>query len=393
MRTIHHASTRRGLAAAVAVIALMLTGCAAPGPEPAATSTPSATTPAFPAETATALQDVLDAAPIGDTLPGVIARVVTADGTWTGTAGATAPGVDEMPTAVDRTRIGSLTKTMTATILLQLVGEGLVSLDDPIAQYVADSPNGSATLRQLADMTSGIPSYSLAPDWQTAYFADPERVFTSQELLDYAKALPVDGAPGEKWVYSNTNYLLLGLVIEQVTAQPMEDVFAARLFEPLGMDDSVYPGESADIAEPHLRGVTQQGQADDTTVDATDWNPSFGSTAGEVISTLDDLTLWADALFTGEGVLTPELQQLRRDSILSSPPPNSADGGYGLGWGQRPDGWWGHSGTIPGYTTSLFHSYDLDATIIVVTSSDIAFPDGGGEPAPTLFAELAAALG
>ncbi|MFD4958913.1 serine hydrolase domain-containing protein [Microbacterium sp. NPDC058389] len=384
----------RGLAltASVAVALLAMTGCSAPAPTATSTPAPTGTSQALPAETVAALQAVLDEAPIGDRLPGVIARVITPDGTWTGTAGTVSLETDEAPAATDNTRIGSLTKTMTATILLQLVGEGLVKLEDPISMYVPDAPNGSATLRQLADMTSGIPSYSTDQDWQNAYFGDPSTVFTSQELLDYAKTLPVDGAPGEVWVYSNTNYILLGMVIQQVLSQPIADVFAERLFEPLGMDHTVYPDGSAAMDEPRLSGVTVQGQPEGTIADATDWNPSFGNTAGEVISTLDDLELWADALFTGEGVLTPELQQLRRDSILSSPPPNTADGGYGIGWGARPDGWWGHSGTIPGYTTSVFHSYDLDATIVVVTSSDIEF-DGGGLPAPTLFEGLAAALG
>lgn len=356
------------------------------------TAFPADTAQTLPAETAAALQAVLDEAPIGERLPGVIARVITPEGTWTGTAGSIALDVEQAPTSTDRTRIGSLTKTMTGTILLQLVDEGLVSLDDPISKYVPDSPNGEATLRQLADMTSGIPSYSTDTDWQNAYFGDPATVFTSQELLDFAKTLPLDGAPGEVWVYSNTNYILLGMVIQQVLSQPIADVFAERLFEPLGMADTVYPDGSAAMSEPRFEGVTVQGQPEGTIADATDWNPSFGNTAGEVISTLEDLTLWAHALFTGEGVLSPDMQQLRRDSILSAPPPNNATSGYGIAWGHAPNGWWGHSGTIPGYTTSVFHSYDEDSTIVVITSSDIEF-DGGGLPAPTIYEELAEALG
>jgi D-alanyl-D-alanine carboxypeptidase len=385
---------RRAVAASIAVFLLGLAGCSAPATTSAPTPTvsPTETSQTLPEETAAALQAVLDEAPIGQKLPGVIATVITPEGSWTGAAGTVSIGSDKAPAATDHTRIGSLTKTMTATILLQLVGEGLVSLDDPISMYVPDSPNGSATLRQLADMTSGIPSYSTDEDWQAAYFGDPSTVFTSQDLLNYAKTLPLDGAPGEVWVYSNTNYILLGMVIQQVLSRSIADVFSERIFEPLGMTDTVYPNGSPVMDEPRLSGVTVQGQPTGTVADATDWNPSFGNTAGEVISTLDDLTLWAHALFTGEGVLTPELQQLRRDSILSSPPPNTADAGYGIGWGQRPDGWWGHSGTIPGYTTSVFHSYDEDTTIVVVASSDIAFDDGG-EPAPTIFQQLAAALG
>jgi D-alanyl-D-alanine carboxypeptidase len=386
--------TRAAWAAATIVAMLGAAGCAAPTPSatPDRTASPVATEAAIPADTAAALQAVLDDTRDEVGFPGVVARVVTPDGVWTGASGTSAPDGDAAPEADDHTRVGSLTKTMTATILLQLVGEGLVSLDDAISQYVPDSPNGTATLRQLADMTSGIPSYSLDPTWSTAYFGDPSFVFTAQQLLDYAKQLPLDGAPGEVWKYSNTNYVLLGMVIEQVLEQPLGDVFEERIFAPLGMDDSVYPAGSAAISEPHLVGITAQGQPAGETADATDWNPSFGNAAGEVISTLDDLTLWAHALFTGEDVLTAELQQLRRDSILSSPPPNNDQGGYGIGWGQRPDGYWGHSGTIPGFTTSVFHSYDDETTIVVVVNSDVELASGE-VPAPAVFEALAAALG
>lgn len=393
MRTLRSSrATRAAWAAATIVAVLGAAGCAAPTPAATTSPTASATEASIPAETAAALQAALDDTRDEGGFPGVVARVVTADGVWTGASGTSAPGGDAAPEPDDHTRVGSLTKTITATILLQLVGEGLVSLEDPISQYVADSPNGTATLRQLADMTSGIPSYSLDPTWQAAYFGDPSAVFTTQQLLDYAKELPPAGAPGEVWQYSNTNYVLLGMVIEDVLGQPLEEVYEERIFEPLGMDDSVFPASSAAIAEPHLVGITAQNQPAGQTVDATDWNPSFTKAAGEVISTLDDLTLWAHALFTGEDVLTPELQQLRRDSILSSPLPNDAQSGYGIGWGKRPDGYWGHSGTIPGFTTSLFHSYDDETTIIVVVNSDV--PLASGEvPAPAVFEALAAALG
>ncbi|GAA5201766.1 hypothetical protein GCM10025773_22950 [Microbacterium jejuense] len=146
------------LTASVVVALVAMTGCSAPAPTATPSSTPAETAQTLPADTAAALQTVLDEAPIGDRLPGVIARVITPDGTWSGTVGTVSPENGETPAATDHTRIGRLTKTMTATILLQLVGEGLVSLDDPISMYVPDAPNGSATLRQLADMTSGIPS-------------------------------------------------------------------------------------------------------------------------------------------------------------------------------------------------------------------------------------------
>src|SRR5690606_15763398 len=126
--------------------------------------------------------------------------------------------------------------------------------------------------------------------------------------------LPIPFAPGEGWQYSNTNYVILGMIAEQLTGQSIEQLFQERLFDPLGMDSSSFPGDSAKIGSPHLSGVTEQGQPAGTTAVATDWNPSYTFSAGEIISTLDDLEKWGHALFTGDGILSPEMQQVRRDS-------------------------------------------------------------------------------
>lgn len=341
----------------------------------------SGQTTSVPADTAAAFQKAIDDTRAAGNLPGVIARVISPAGTWTGTSGVRAAGGDDPIQTADHTRIGSLTKTMTATLLLQLVQEGRVSLDDRIDRFVPDAPNGSATLRQVADMTSGIPSYTASESFDRKFFADPESVWTPTELVDTAKALPPSFPPGQGWEYSNTNYVLLGLVIEKVLAKPIGEVFADRIFTPLGMDESSWPGGSVEIPDPHLDGLTDQGQPDGQTVDSTRRNPSFASTAGAVISTVDDLQTWGEALFTGQGVLNPATQQLRRDSILTSPPPNTATSGYGIGIGNR-DGWWGHDGDFPGYNTSLFHNYDSDTTIIIVINTDDAMTVDGKSTTP-----------
>ena len=381
---------RHVIAFSAIAAALTIAGCSSPAP--VASESPSATAEAgMDTATTTAFQAALDDTREVAGFPGVIARVITPDGTWTGTSGTAGPDTDAAPAVTDFTRVGSITKTITGTVLLQLVEEGLISLDDPVSKYVADAPNGTATIRQLADMTSGIPSYSTDQGWQDKLFGDPSSVFTPQELLDDAKALPVSFAPGEGWEYSNTNYVIFGMIIEQLTGQPIADVFQERIFGPLGMDSTSFPGTSAEIPSPHLDGITEQGQPEGTTAIATDWNPSGAFTAGEVISTLDDLEKWGQALFTGEGILSPEMQQLRRDSILTSPPPNTATAGYGIALGNR-NGWWGHTGEIPGYNTVLFHNYESETTIIVVVNSDIPLPGDGGNPAPAVQAALIEAL-
>jgi D-alanyl-D-alanine carboxypeptidase len=380
---------RRASTLVIALLTAALAGCAAsPAPSPSASASSSPTALAQ----APALQGALEQfhADAGDAVPGVIARVITPDGTWTGTAGSASPDSDEAITADTRTRIGSITKTMTATLLLQLVQDGDVSLDDRVGDYIPDTVNPDATLRQVADMTSGIPSYSLSPQWQQEALSHPERTWTPQELLDTANSLPASFAPGAGWEYSNTNYVLLGLIIEQITQQPIADVFQERLFEPLGMTESEF-AEDASLPAPHLEGITAQGQPAGETANATAWSPTITFTAGQVVSTVDDLERWAHALFTGDGVLDRETQQLRRDSILTSPPPNTESSGYGIGWGNR-DGWWGHTGEIPGFNSAVYHDYDTDTTILILVNSDVPLASGDN-PAPAALAALQSALG
>jgi D-alanyl-D-alanine carboxypeptidase len=143
-------------------------------------------------------------------------------------------------------------------------------------------------------------------------------------------------------------YVLLGMVIEQGTGRPITEVFEERLFGPLGMADTTFPTDTTAMDDPYLSGLTEQGQPTGQTVDATGWSPSEAFTAGEVVSTFSDLQRWAEALFTGEGILSPASQELRRDSIIYGiPPADSPTSGYGIGIGDR-DGWWGHDGQIPG---------------------------------------------
>jgi D-alanyl-D-alanine carboxypeptidase len=382
---------RRLFAVSAVAVLLAIAGCSSPSPANSPTPSPTAEA-GLDAETTASLQAALDDTREVGGFPGVIARVITPEGTWTGTSGTAGPDTDAAPTATDYARIGSVTKTLTGTILLQLVDEGLISLDDPVSTYVPDAPNGTATVRQVADMTSGIPSYSTDQGWQDQYFGDPTLQYSPQQVLDIAKTLPVPLAPGEGWQYSNTNYVILGMIAEQLTGQPIEELFQERIFDPLEMASSTFPRDGEKIGSPHLSGITAQGQPEGTTAVATDWNPSYMFSAGEVISTLDDLEKWGHALFTGEGILSPEMQKLRRDSILTSPAPNTATAGYGIALGNR-DGWWGHTGEIPGYNTALFQNYESETTIIVIVNSDVSLPDDGPNPAPAVQAALIKALG
>ncbi|WP_371384039.1 serine hydrolase domain-containing protein [Rhodococcus sp. GXMU-t2271] len=356
------------------------------GTEDSATTTTRAPDAAQAEQFQAALDDVRD----DFKFPGVVARVITADYEWTGSSGTAGPDSTEPPTAADHTRIGSITKTFTVTAILQLMQDGKLSLDDPIGKYVPGLPNGdTATLRQLADMTSGIPSYTFDENFQNQLFGDPTKPWTPEQLLDIVRGDPPNFAPGEKWEYSNSNLIALGLVVEQVSGQSLGDYITERITEPIGMSETSFP-DNADIPSPHLDGITEQGQPEGQTTDATNWDPSWAWAAGAMISTLDDLQIWAKAIGTGEGLYDQQTQDVRMSSFLYGLPPNTATAAYGLGLGDA-DGWLSHTGELPGFNTYFGYNQDTRDIILVAVNSDI--PNAQNQnPAPAVVQKLQAAL-
>ncbi len=347
----------------------------------------------LPVTTTEQLQSVLDDARAEFGFAGVIAGVWSPEGSWVGTSGTAGADSDEPITPAHHTRIGSVTKTFTGTVLLQQVEEGTMSLDDPIEKYVPGLPNGTtATLRDLAQMTSGIPSYTQVEAWQYDYFTDVERVFTAEELLAYVTGTPALFPAGTRFDYSNSNTVALALAIERATGRPFGEVLAEGVLEPLGLDGTSWPGTSPDIPTPFLSGQTEQGLPENSVKDATLWNPSWTNAAGEMISTFDDLRVWGRALGTGDGILSPGTQELRMGSFDEnfSIEGNDATGTYGIGAGLL-GGWVGHAGELPGYNTSVLYRRETDTTLVVVVNSDIVAPDGTN-PAPTISKGIRALL-
>ncbi len=260
-------------------------------------------------------------------------------------------------------RIGSETKTFTVTALLQLVDDGAVGLDDPIGEYVAGVPEGDRiTLRQLARMQSGLFNYSADEAFLQALVSDPYRDFTPQELLGYSFAHPANFPPGAGWEYSNTNTILLGLVVEEVSGLPLHEYLEQHVFEPLALDDTVFPND-ARFPEPHAEGYTV---FDGTEVLATDFNPSWGWAAGAMTSTLDDLHAWAHALATGT-LLEPGTQAQRLETAA---PAEAAPGvGYELGL-FVVQGWIGHNGSLPGYQSLTLYLPEQETSLVVLLNSD-----------------------
>jgi D-alanyl-D-alanine carboxypeptidase len=274
-------------------------------------------------------------------------------------------------------RIGSVTKTFTVTAILQLADQGKLSLDDPIAEFIDGVPLGDKiTLRQLARMQSGLFNYSASSDFQKAMFADPRHPFTPHELLDFAFAQPNQFPPGERMDYCNTNTVLLGLVVQKVSGEPLHAYIHDQILTPLGMSHTSFPTTNA-FPEPHSQGYTAQ-TADGKETTATDWNPSWAWAAGAMISTLDDMRIWAPALATGK-LLTPKMQEQRLQTVGS--PGMPPQDGYGLGI-FNVGGWIGHNGSLPGYQTVVGYLPEKQTTLVIMINTDIEYQ--GNEPSTTL---------
>ncbi|WP_374224171.1 serine hydrolase domain-containing protein [Streptomyces sp. ISL-66] len=344
------------------------------GPSPDADSDFPQLTPAVAARLDTAVRQVMSEARV----PGVTVGLwAPGKGSYVKSFGVAdkATGAPMKPDL--HVRIGSETKTFTVTALLQLVDQGKLSLDDPIGKYIADVPNGDRiTLRELAGMRSGLFNYSLDPDFIKKFQADPEQSFTPKQLLDYSFENPVQFQPGAQFDYSNTNLILLGLVVEKITGRPIHEVIEQDVVKPAGLHRTVFP-TSAAMPDPHAQGYTNQ-TASGKTENSTDWNPSWAWAAGEMVSDLQDLRSWAHTLATGT-LLTPATQSER----LKTTPMNVPGDGYGLGI-FNVQGWIGHNGSIPGYEVLPVYLPEARATMVIVLNTD---SQSEGQEPSTLFGE------
>jgi D-alanyl-D-alanine carboxypeptidase len=270
------------------------------------------------------------------------------------------------------------------TALLQLVDEGRLSLDDPIGKYIAGVPNGDEmTLRQLAGMRSGLFNYSEDEGFYKALTSDPQRTMTPQQLLDYAFRHPVLFPPGKKFSYSNTNLILLGLLVEKESGQPLGQYFEQHILGPAGMHHTLFPVGN-EFPAPHAQGYTDQ-TASGKVEDSADWNPSWAWAAGAMVSNLDDLHTWARTAATGifpDGtvMVSPAVQKQR----LTTPPTGIPGAGYGLGIFDV-QGWIGHNGSLPGYEALTVYLPSTQTTVVVLLNTDVNYK-GNIEPS-TVFGQ------
>ncbi|MFB6678970.1 serine hydrolase domain-containing protein [Streptomyces sp. NPDC056390] len=305
---------------------------------------------------------------------GVTMRVHDERGEWVGSAGVRKLGETAKPPANAHVRIGSNTKTFTATVVLQLVAEDKIALDAPVADYLPEfGLDPKITVRMLLQHTSGvfnftgeyyddgtfapgIPATTAGQEWVDNRF----KTYQPQELVRLALSKPVRFEPGTDWSYSNTNYVLARLLTEKVTGHSLADQMQQRILGPLGLSDTVLPETSDEIPEPHTHAYYRYEDAGrHETVDVTRQNPSWISTGGDMISTTQDLHTFISALMGGKLLPAPLLAEMCR------PHPKV---GYGLGVFVQDTGEDGgtvitHNGGMAGHAALMYSTPDGSKTL------------------------------
>lgn len=372
----------RRLWALVVVGALLAAGCSS-----SAAQGTTASSPKLDAATRAKLSQALDTAFAQVNAPGVIVGVRIGNTTWKAQRGV-ADMTTKTPVSLDEyTRVGSVTKTFTGTLILQLVDQGKLKLDDTIERWFPDLPDAkNITVRELGDMSSGIASFTDNNNLDNEYFANPTRAWTPEELVAAGTSLPRLFPPGHGFYYSNTNFVMLGLIIEQVTNKPYPEVLLRRILQPLGLASTSYP-DTNQLPEPSWHGYTTQGSADNQPIDATNWSPTAAAMAGQLQSNLDDVMAWAKDVGTG-ATLTANAQRSR---LVGNPASKSGVREYAFAIG-TDNGWLAHDGDIPGFNSQLAYFPKSDITLVVLANSDMSVSGSKATPAPVIFSALAAVL-
>lgn len=296
--------------------------------------------------------------------PGMMALItVEGEGSYLIKRGVANVVTDEPMNVNSSFRIASNTKPFTGTAVLILADEGKISLDSSISHYLPeyDIPNGNLiTVRMLGNMTSGLFNYTDDPYlWASLYESNYTRSFTPDSLLALSFRHPVKFPPGAMFDYCNTNTVLLGLLLEKVTGKTAKQVIEEKVIRPLNLKYTYWPA-SVFLPSPYIHGYTQ---AYGELSDATNWNPSWGFTAGALVSNIPDLTVWVKAL--GEGKLLSEQMKAERFTWVMDH--------YGFCIMKAGD-WVGHPGTMFGYNSHAFYNPGKKTSLIILTNMDTGTP-------------------
>ncbi|KAB2593958.1 serine hydrolase domain-containing protein [Streptomyces arboris] len=347
--------SRRRLTVSAALIAALAGGLA---PTTSASAAPAAAR--TPAPDMAGIVAALESA-MASGAPGAMARYSGPDG-----ARGRAVGVRdrESGAAMDiqaRFRIGSVSKTFSSVVLLQLVEEGRLSLDAPVNTYLEGLlPDDRITVRHLLTHRSGLADYTNAMFDQTVpgFEAVRNRVFSYQELVDLSLAEPRTTEPGAAYKYSNANFVVVGMLIEKLTGRPVADAFQRRIIKPLGLRKTAYVHPDTRIKGTHVRGYLHPDEAGDPLVDSTEQTVSWAQSAGAVISSPADLNTFTGALMRGRLLSEATLEEMT--TVTPTDTTNTRFYGLGLRRYDLSCGTqvYGHTGTVQGFYTYAFSTRD-----------------------------------
>lgn len=335
---------------------------------------------AFPPDVVAEIQAEMDSLTAGAVPPGMIVWIDAPEYQFAGASGFANLADGTLMSPEGAFRIGSITKMFTAVVILQLAEDGILTLDDPLALWLpevaAQLPYGDQiTLRHLLTHTSGL--FNVVE--HESYYADifTEMVVdeaTGNVTLDCIERDPNDTLaryvygkeaqfePGTQWRYSNTNYTLLGMVIETAAKMPLAEAYRTHIYEPLGMTSTFLDCYEAPVIDI-VHGYTGVG---DEMADVTALHESVGWAAGGLVSTAPDLLAFARGLFGGMLFDNPETL-----AAMTTPAPGST---YGLGV-MLQGGYMGHAGYIAGFRSALNYAPELDTVVIMLYNHDGADPE------------------
>ncbi len=302
-------------------------------------------------------------------IPGAVIGIwIPGRGTWVKAMGKSDLATGRDMQLDDKFRIGSNTKTFVVTVLLQLVDEGKISLDDTLDKFnlgLNIPYENEITVRQLCNMTSGLPEFSEDEELDKIFYVtNPLKKWTPEEVVKAALRHPTHFSPGNGWFYSNTGYILLGMIIEKVTENKIENEIQERILKPMNLDNTNFPVDFPGITSPYTHGY----ELDDKQnwQDVTVYSPSLLWAAGAMISNVYDMKIWVKAYVTG--ITNKNATQKERLAWVDTGRGKNLSFGLGIG---NTNGWLGYTGGTRGYNTAAYYLPSKDATIIVfVNTSD-----------------------
>ncbi len=366
-----------------------------------------ALTPQAGADPAAAFRDALEALQAEHGFPGATAACALPDGSVSSAAAGLADVEAGAPMRPDdRMLAASIGKTFTGAMMVALSREGRLALDDPLAEWLGEEPwydrlpnHDAITLRHLLRHRSGLPDhvYDEAFGAEFARRLATGRSFTPRELIGYVLDEEPLSPPGEGFAYTDTGYVLLGLVIEKATGESYYHGVARRFLEPISLAQTT-PSDRRDLAglvPGHLAADNLLGLPEKTLTEdgLLVFHPALEWTAGGFVSNSRDLARWGAALFGGEAMPRDYLPVLLASAPIDPARPAAR---YGLGIavfrGGRFGVVYGHAGWIPGYTSSLRHYADHGVTIAFQVNTDIGFTEPGSELMGEIEARLAEAV-